>query len=443
MSFDDDAAGATPRRRQGGGGGNEEKAEKRRLAQEKRDQARERRQEEAARKKAERTRSQVRAQAIKLGRKYRDAGGGGSLSSPFSGLAIEEGEPARLELGPIVRQANGDLVLARADGAAALSFSEGGSPFEHSFQTLQQLARAPPDAAPKRRKELSAVMDATNNAPVLHRNPAVVVVPGGAAAAAGLPGSPVAAAAAAASPTPPLPLPPPPPPIAARLPGIAIGPASSTTATDAARNEAHAPPRYGALRGGTLPTYRQYVGQQSSSSSSSSPARGGGGGGRLRPATGLGNELSEEQRQEQARLEKELQDLAIARQYENLTRLYNTLPELRRAPLPGHLQQQQHTQRRRAPPLLQPRSVPQQRRTVRRVYRVGRTDRELSMLTHSATTRASVDDFRLHMQNVPTDKMRRALLAAKLLHAGSEAPEPLVRRIFQQRQLLVGDLVVA
>ena len=86
--------------------------------------------------------------------------------------------------------------------------------------------------------------------------------------------------------------------------------------------------------------------------------------------------------------------------------------------------------------------VPQQRRTVRRVYRVGRTEKEVSMLTHSTNTRASVDDFRLHMQHVPTDKMRRALLAAKLLHAGSTAPEPLVRRIYHQRQLLVGDLVV-
>lgn len=192
------------------------------------------------------------------------------------------------------------------------------------------------------------------------------------------------------------------------------------------RNDLHAPPRFGALRGGTLPTYRQLVR------------------GPQRRAASHVLELSEDQRREQARLERELQDLAVAKQYDALTRLYNSLPEARRAPPPGApaaaavATQRGGTARRR----MQARHVPQQRRTVRRVFRVGRTAEGLSMLTHSSVTRATVDDLRLKMNSLSTDKMRRALMAARLLRAGSQAPEPLVRRMYQQHKMIVGDLTV-
>lgn len=195
------------------------------------------------------------------------------------------------------------------------------------------------------------------------------------------------------------------------------------------RNAPNAPLAFGALRGGTLPTYRQLVRGQAA-----------------RARTPL--ELSEDQRREQARLERELQDLAVAKQYDALTRLYNSLPEMRRAPPPGGgggsggaasaATTRGGTARRR----MQARHVPQQRRTVRRVFRVGRTADGLSMLTHSSVTRATVDDLRLKMNSLSTDKMRRALMAARLLRAGSQAPEPLVRRMYQQHKMIVGDLTV-
>jgi hypothetical protein len=194
------------------------------------------------------------------------------------------------------------------------------------------------------------------------------------------------------------------------------------------------PPSYGALRGGALPTYREFVAQQENRPPP--PPR--------RTRAELELELTEDQRREQARLERELQELAVTQQYENLTRLYNTLPELRRKPIAisGTRRASLAGSGISSGALLLSRSVPQQRRTVRRVFHVGRTDKELSLLTHSAATRAGVDDFRMHVQSLSTDKMRRALMAAKLLRAGSEAPEPLVRRIFQERQMLVGDLLV-
>lgn len=334
----------------------------------------------AEQKRAERTRMQVRAQALKLSRKMHAALAAAGTTTTVAVPTTSGGGSDALVLAPIVSRPNGDLALSASGEDPA-------GRFEQSFRTLQQIAH-------------SAVMPPPPPPPTLSPSPP-----------AALPGTPV------------------------RLPGVAVGgqqqqqQEATTTPQSQQAQQQQQQPLFGAIRGGALPTYREYMAQQENRPVAPRRTR-----------AELELELTEDQRREQARLERELQELAVTQQYENLTRLYNTLPELRRKPIHAN-----NTTARRAPPpsaVLLPRSVPQQRRTVRRVFHVGRTDKELSLLTHSAATRAGVDDFRMHVQSLSTDKMRRALLAAKLLRAGSEAPEPLVRRIFQQRQMLVGDLLV-
>lgn len=344
-------------------------------AQERRAAAKAAKEEAAERKRAERTRLQVRAQALKLGRKMHAAlARGAAMMSPTRTAAAATN--TGLLLAPIVSRPNGDLALQNsADG--------GGDPgrFEQSFQTLQQIAHSAAVPPPPKQQQLFEPPAATSTT---------------------LPGTPV------------------------RLPGVPVPPPPP--------HPPHQPqqqlpsPSYGALRGGSLPTYREYVAQQEHRPP---PPR--------RTRAELELELTEDQRREQARLERELQELAVTQQYENLTRLYNTLPELRRKPIASGTRRADHSGNSSAAAL---RSVPQQRRTMRRVFHVGRTDKELSLLTHSSATRAGVDNFRLHVQSLSTDKMRRALLAAKLLSAGSDAPEPLLRRTFQHHQMLVGDLLV-
>lgn len=376
----------SPRRKKKriGGGGEEDRntaaAARRAATEERRAAAKSAREAAAERKRAERTRAQARAQALKLGRKMHAALAqqqyGGAATTPTSSSSSGGG----LVLAPIVSRPNGELELLHGGDAA-------GAPgrFERSFQTLYQIATAAPPPP------LPPVSSSSPSSP---------------AAATLLPGTPV------------------------RLPGVPVPPLQQAPLLDESTSSSHAlllpVPSYGALRGGALPTYREYVAQQENRA----PPR-------RNTRAELELELTEDQRREQARLEHELQELAVTQQYENLTRLYNTLPELRRKPIVSS------TRRASLPSaVLRARSVPQQRRTVRRVFHVGRTDKEISLLTHSAATRAGVDDFRLHVQSLSTDKMRRALMAAKLLRAGSEAPEPLVRRMFQQRQMLVGDLLV-
>lgn len=389
----EDGDAATP----GGGGGGtsssaaaaDKRAARRAATLERRAAAKMAKDLAAEQKRAERTRMQVRAQALKLSRKMHAALAAGTTMATTTngGAGGGNGDDEQLILAPIVSRPNGDLALSN-------DVSGGGDPagrFEQSFRTLQQIAHSAVTPPQQRRKQ--------QELPPPPLPPAT------------LPGTPV------------------------RLPGVAVGQQQQqhideqrTTTTTTPQPQQ---PLFGAIRGGALPTYREYVAQLENRPV---PPR-------RRTRAELELELTEDQRREQARLERELQELAVTQQYENLTRLYNTLPELRRKPI-IHAS---NTTARRAPPpsaVLLPRSVPQQRRTVRRVFHVGRTDKELSLLTHSTATRAGVDDFRMHVQSLSTDKMRRALLAAKLLRAGSEAPEPLVRRIFQQRQMLVGDLLV-
>lgn len=443
----DDRGGGTPMRRgsssRGGGNKSEAAAEKRRIAAELRERNRLERQAAAAQKKAERTRSQVRVQALNLGRKYHRSVASLSAfddddyrdNNDNRGRSASSDPP--LQLAPIVRDADGVLFLATQGGGQQQQ--QGGRPseFENSFQTLQKLVMAPADppsrppppplpTGPSPAPAAAAVVvDASGGMPVTHRS------------TFSLPGVP------APPQSPPVPVPQDdvgctstrffaPTAKTYTLPGIAIGapsssdpPTTSSAFSPATSIAAAAVPQFGVLRGGTLPTMRQ---QQQRS-------------GQRREDFALG--MSEDQRREQARLERELQDLAVSKQYENLTRLYNTLPELR--PRTNNAALGGAGGAGGAGSITHRRFVPQQRRTVRRVFRVGRTPDgdQLSMLTHSTATKASVDDFRLQMQNMSTDKMRRALLAAKILAAGSEAPEALVRRIFHQRQLIVGDLAMA
>lgn len=424
--------------------------DRRRAAAAARADAQRMRQEETARRRVERTKAQVRAQALKLTRRFREAG----LRVVDDDRATTGGDAAAaaantfstaLQLRPIVQKASGELAIAGGGGG-------GGELFEQSFHTLQEIARAPPGDPRRggRRRDSGGARDIIASAPVvdaggsdtvLRRLPEV----GGGGSGMFPPQSQhspaqqhsqqhsqsVPADLLPGVPVPRAPLAP------CGLPGIAIGPRARaveqllnpppplwSSNVPPPRNDPHAPLAFGALRGGTLPTYRQLTrGQQHQ---------------QQRRATYL--ELSEDQRREQARLERELQDLAVAKQYDALTRLYNSLPEARRAPTPGAAvaAPRAGTARRR----MQARHVPQQRRTVRRVFRVGRTAEGLSMLTHSSVTRASVDDLRLKMNSLSTDKMRRALMAASLLRAGSQAPEPLVRRMYQQHKMIVGDLTV-
>lgn len=203
-------------------------------------------------------------------------------------------------------------------------------------------------------------------------------------------------------------------------------------------NLENAPPRYGILRGGELPTFRDWSNRTIRTQTpniSTAPKR---------PAY----PLTEEQRQYRKRLEHQIQQASLLKQFDHVNRLYseanhpptnttanntpnNTTPNNIPNNTTPNADAKSHAWRH----------VPTQKRTVRRTYRVGKNSAKhhVSVLLPNKTIRAAASLNSQKNKQMPIAEVRKYLIRNGFIKIGSQTPVDILRSMFETAKAVAGE----
>lgn len=208
--------------------------------------------------------------------------------------------------------------------------------------------------------------------------------------------------------------------------------------TSTIRNHVGAAPIYGALRNGTLPTYRTASAQMAGTSAPSAmpaPTR------TVRsPAAPMQQPLSGAQREYIQRLESQIKQASLQKQLDRVNQLYRQIPSAQKPDAQKIDAQKSVVGGKSQGPEF--RFVPTQRRTTRRTYHVGklRSSNKTSVLLPNKTIRAKAMTEQYHARQAPIHEVRKYLIRHGFIQVGSTAPMDVLRRMYETAKMFVGEV---
>lgn len=217
---------------------------------------------------------------------------------------------------------------------------------------------------------------------------------------------------------------------------------SSTINNGALYNRAGAAPLYGALKQGTLPTYRNWFNRSIRAGGGVPPPY------RVKPTARPTPvmPMSESQRAYRNQLETNIKNASHAKQLARLNELYRESAS--RLPPPSTDVDPAPSETAAANPITQPVPVrapkyrPIQKRTVRRIFQVGKhkTAQSVTVLLSNRSIRAHTTLASQRAKQVPMQDVRKYLIQRKLIQPGTIVPNDILRKMYETSHSIVGDL---
>lgn len=216
-----------------------------------------------------------------------------------------------------------------------------------------------------------------------------------------------------------------------------------TTINDGAMyNRLGVTPMYGVLKRGTLPTYRSWFNRTK---------RGTGGAGQGTGGTGLGTNtpravfapkrpelpMTEEQRSYRQQLENNIKQASLAKQMTRINELY------RESASSSGGETESNTQNTNNPAQpVKKKYIPIQKRTIRRIFQVGKhTDKpSITLLLSNRTIRANTILAGQKAKQSHIRDVRKFLIRRKLILPGTDVPNDILRSLYENANLLVGEI---
>ena len=171
------------------------------------------------------------------------------------------------------------------------------------------------------------------------------------------------------------------------------------------------PPKYGCLKGGSLPTYRQYMHNETFKNTSFSND----------------NKQGGTQAETQCEIQGEIQEKSIVNPEENL---------LKRFPKISDINDQQ----------IKPPSkmlvYPTQKKIIRRTYKIGKSKihPKVSVLISNRTIRKNITTKTQLLKQTPIHDVKSFLIKRGLIKIGTIAPNDVLRQMYESTTLLCGDI---
>ena len=162
-------------------------------------------------------------------------------------------------------------------------------------------------------------------------------------------------------------------------------------------------PKYGCLKGGTLPTYRTFMNQT------------------VKNTPQMITPLKQDY---EKRLEQNIKDLSRIQQQEKKFQQIQTHTQLQ-------TQEKQKALRKM-----------KQKRIIRRTYYVGRSKAfpKVSVLVANKTIRANTQLKTQHLKQIPMTEVRNYLLKNGFIKVGTNAPNDVLREMYESAQLMCGEI---
>jgi hypothetical protein len=160
-------------------------------------------------------------------------------------------------------------------------------------------------------------------------------------------------------------------------------------------------PKYGCLKGGTLPTYRTFMNQT---------------------VKNTPQMISPLKQDYEKRLEQNIKDLSRIQQQEKKFQQIN------------HQTQQKNENKAN--------KKMKQKRIIRRTYYVGRSKAfpKVSVLVANKTIRANTQLKTQHLKQIPMTEVRNYLLKNGFIKVGTNAPNDVLREMYESAQLMCGEI---
>ena len=219
-----------------------------------------------------------------------------------------------------------------------------------------------------------------------------------------------------------------------------------TTVNDGAMyNRPGVRPMYGVLKQGSLPTYRTWFNRTKRGIG----GLGGGGGERGREKTQEKTQIpmSEEQRAYRNQLENNIKQASLAKQMARLNELYReSAAPVPPASSPGvssvPSSMPSSGPNASTPTPVKKRYIPIQKRTVRRIFQVGKHQDKpsITVLLSNRTIRANTTLANQKAKQVPIQEVRKFLVRRKLVQPGSDVPNDILRGMYENANMIAGEI---
>jgi len=183
------------------------------------------------------------------------------------------------------------------------------------------------------------------------------------------------------------------------------------------------PPKYGCLKNGKLPTYRNWVTQKArnplpimnnqANYTIVNPYSGMNPGKMLGPGPVQGP--GQGPRQELTELDKKIKEMSRISQFEKQNQREKTIPKYR---------------------------FPKQKKTIRRTYCIGksRVHPRVSVLVSNKTIRANTTLKKQELKNIPIAEVRKYLLKHGFIKVGTNSPNDVLREMYENAKLICGEI---